>query len=127
MRKTYKGQVFSGIGVAATRVNQNLEIYKRESGMNLVLGTLNVQLTEKFRVPTNSLYIPPERIKPIKKKRGVTLVPARIQGEEVIIMVPEQSIYEKNIIEIMAPFNIREKFCFKDGDEIEVVIDSNVH
>ncbi len=123
MGKIYKGRIFSGKRVATTRVKQNLEVYKRESGMDLVLGTLNIQLTEDFEVPKNSVYIPSEEVKPIKKKRGVTLVPARIQGEKAVIMVPERPIYEKNIVEIMAPFNIREKFRLKDGDEIEVIID----
>jgi len=123
MGNIYKGQIFSGKKVATTRVKQNLEVYKRKSGMHLVLGTPNIQLKEDFEVPKNSVYIPPEETRPIKKKRGVTLVPARIQGEKVVILVPERQIYEKNILEIMAPFNIREKFRLEDGDEIEIIID----
>lgn len=122
MRKTYKGQVFSGKRVGTTRVEQNLETYKRESGMNLVSGTLNVRLPVAFEVPKSSIYIPPEIIKPIEKKRGVTLISARIHGEKVVIIVPERPIYRKNVIEIMAPFNIRERFCLKDGDEIKVIV-----
>ena len=122
MKKIYKGQIFSGKGVAITRVKQNLEVYKQESNMNLFLGTLNVRLTQDFKVPKGSIYIPPERIKPVKKKRGVTLVSARIHGEKVVILLPDRPIYEKNIIEIMAPFNMREKFCLKDDDEVEIEI-----
>ena len=123
MKKTYKGQVFSGKGVGTTRVKQNLETYIQASGKNLIPGTLNIRLTEDFEVLKKHIYIPPEQIKPIEKERGITLIHARINGEEVIIMVPDRPIYEKNIIEIIAPFNIRQRFCLKNGDEIEVLIE----
>lgn len=122
MKKIYKGQVFSGKGVATTRVKQNLEVYQQESNMNLVPGTLNLRLTEDFKIPEGSVYISPERIKPIEKERGVTIVPARIRAENVMILIPDRPIYKKNIIEIIAPFNIRQKFCLKDGDGVEVEI-----
>ncbi len=123
MSRTYKGQIFSGKGVGATRVKQNLETYIRASGKNLIPGTLNIRLTEDFQVPKKNIYIPREQIKPIEKERGVTLIHANVKGEEVIIMIPERPIYEENIVEIMASFNIRQRFCLKDGDEIEVLVE----
>ena len=123
MGKTYKGQVFSGKGVGTTRVKQNLETYIQASGKSLIPGTLNIRLTEDFEVPQKHIYIPPEQIKPIEKERGITLIHARINGEGVIIMVPDRPIYEKNVMEIMASFNIGEKFNLKDGDEIEVLVE----
>lgn len=123
MRKTYKGQIFSGKGVGTTRVKQDLETYIQASGKNLIPGTLNIRLIEDFEVPKKHIYIPPEQIKPIEKERGITLIHARINGEEVIIMVPDRPIYERNIMETMAPFNIRQKFCLKDGDVIEVLVE----
>ena len=123
MKKNYRGKIFSGKGIGSTRVKQNLETYIRASGKNLIPGTLNIQLTEDFEVPIKHIYIPPEQIKPIGKERGITLIQARINGEEVVIMVPDRPIYEKNIIEIMASFNIREKYFLKDGDEVEVLVE----
>ena len=122
MSRTYKGQIFSGKGVGATRVKQNLETYIRASGKNLIPGTLNIRLTEDFQVPNKHIYLSPEQIKPIEKERGVSLILAKVKGEEVIIMVPERPIYEKNIVEIMAPFNIRERFCLKDEDDVEILV-----
>ena len=120
---SYKGKIFSGIGVASERVSQNLDTYKDVSGIDLIPGTLNVRLSKDFEIPKNAKYIPPEKIKPLEKKRGVTLVPAKIKGEPVVIMVPEKPIYEANVIEIMASFQIKVKFCLNDGDEIEITTD----
>lgn len=123
MSKTYKGRIFSGLQVATTRVEQNIDIYKKESGMDLVPGTLNVRLTEDFVVPGNSIYIPKEKIKPADKSRGIILVPAKVESEAVLIMVTDPLFYDSDVIEIMAPFHIRNRFGFADGDEIEVAID----
>lgn len=91
--------------------------------MEFFPGTLNVHLDKTFEIPTDSIHIPPEKILPIEKNRGVMLVPAKLRSSKVVILIPEPLFYEKNEIEIMAPFNIRERFCLKDGDEIEVMVE----
>jgi CTP-dependent riboflavin kinase len=122
MKKTYNGEVFTGIGVAKTRVAENLEAYKQATGMDLLPGTLNVRLTERFVVPSHGIYIPPDRIKPIESNRGITLIEAVLDDEKVIIMYPDRPIYEPNVIEIMAPFNLRNRFRLKDGDEVHIEV-----
>ena len=123
MAKTYTGTIFSGIGVATTRVSQNLALYRKETGTELIPGTLNVRLLEEFEVPPGNVYLPPEKVEPAEDKRGITLVPAHIRDERVCIIVPDSPIYDGDVIEIMASFNVREKFCLKDNDTIEVIID----
>lgn len=122
MTKVYKGEVFTGIGVAKTRVEQNLDAYKQATGMDLLPGTLNVRLTEPFVVPSDSLYIPPDKIKPTENNRGITLIETVLGDEKVVIMHPDRPIYEPNVIEIMAPFNLRNRFKLKDGDEVQIEV-----
>ena len=81
---------------------------------------MNVRLTRDFKVPLQAIHIPADKILPADRKRGVTLVAARMCGEDVALMCPDRPIYEKNVVEIMASFNIRDRFGLKDGDEIEI-------
>ena len=118
----YKGRILTGIGVAKIRVEQNLDAYKQVTGMDLVPGTLNVRLTKNFEIPGDSIYIAPEKIQPIEKKRGIILVPAKLYRSKIVIMNPDPPFYNKKVIEIMAPFNIREQYGLKDGDEIEIEV-----
>ena len=122
MRKTYRGTIFSGLGVATTRVRQNLELYQAKTGMDLVPGTLNVELTEDFHVPDNRITISSTQVRPLSKKRAITLVRATMWGHDVIIMIPDPPKYGKHVIEVMASVNIRERFGLQDGDEVEIVL-----
>lgn len=120
--RIYRGKIFSGIGVATTRVKQNLHAYKQESGLDLIPGTFNVRLSEDFVIPEEHIYIPPQCVNPKEKQRGVTLIRASFLGEKVVILIPDKSMYAENIIEIMAAFKIKEHFHLKDGDEVEVKV-----
>jgi len=118
--KTYHGKIFSGLGVAATRIKVNAGIYKQKCGIDIYPGTLNIRLNENFTIPEKSIYIDAKEIKSTSKKRNLILVPAKFRTEQVIIMVPDPLFYDKNIIEVMASENLKEKYSLKDGDEIEV-------
>jgi CTP-dependent riboflavin kinase len=122
MPKEYKGSVFSGLGRATIRVEQNIELYKQICGMDLIPGTLNVRLNEEFCIPEKSIYITPDKIKPTEKKRGVTLTPANLNNEKVMIIVPDRSDYDKTVLEMMAPFNIRTKWGLKDGSIVSIIV-----
>src|SRR3972149_1147314 len=105
MTKAYTGFVVSGLGVAKERVLQNKALYERVSGMCLVPGTLNILLSNsEFEIPKHSSFIPPDMVQPLKKKRGVTLVPAKLGNEDVVIIVPDNSVYGKRTLEVMASF-----------------------
>ncbi|RLI18764.1 hypothetical protein DRO44_00260 [Candidatus Bathyarchaeota archaeon] len=41
---------------------------------------------------------------------------------ECVIVLPEITGYPDNIVEIVAPVNLREKFGLKDGETVEVKI-----
>ena len=118
--KIYHGKIFSGLGVSSTRTQQNAVIYKQKSGMDLYPGTLNVTLTEDFLIPDKLIFIDKKDIKPDNSSRNIRLILAKFRDIEVIIMSPDPMFYDKNIIEVMAVENLREKYNLKDGDEVEI-------
>ena len=121
-KKEYQGSVFSGVGRAKVRVQQNIELYRQVCGVDLIPGTLNVRLTKEFLIPETSIYITPDRIRPIEKKRGVALVSAKLNNEGVILIIPDRSGYDKTVVEVMAPFNLRERLGLSDGSIVTITV-----
>ena len=120
-KRKYRGKIFSGIGVARTRVAENLELYEMKSGMQFYPGTLNIKLSEMFELPEDNIHIPAEEIKTSGRKSDISLVPARLLGERVFLLYPHNPMYERDVMEIMGSFNIRDRFNLNDGDEIEII------
>ncbi len=90
--------------------------------MQFFPGTLNVRVTEEFNLPDHRIDIAAEEIVSTGRKGKISLVPARLFGESVFLLYPHNAIYEQNVIEIMAPFNVRNRFGLSDGDEIEIEV-----
>ncbi len=120
--KKYRGEIFSGIGVAQTRIADNLELYEKKSGVRFFPGTLNVRLTEEFELPSDNIHITAEEILTPGRKSDISLVPAHLFGEKVFLLYSHNPMYDRNIIEIMASFIIRDRFDLSDGNEIEVEV-----
>lgn len=118
--KTYHGIIFSGLGVAGILIQQNAEVYKQKCGFDLYPGTLNITLSENFVFPEKVIFIDAKEIKFAYMKLDIYLIPATFRHDNVIIMVPDPSFYDKNVIEVMATENLKEKYNLKDGDEVEI-------
>lgn len=120
-----KGEIFSGRGEGAkfmelAWVKKQME---EKLGFTLFPGTLNVKLT------TNSVKMG----KLLKKRAGVEILPAsgycrgrffkaKLHGVECAVIVPEVVGYPENIVEVVAPVNLREKLCLLDGSPVEVEV-----
>jgi riboflavin kinase len=120
-----KGEIFSGRGEGAkfmelAWVKEQME---EKLGFTLFPGTLNVKLT------TNSVKMG----KLLKKRAGVEILPAsgycrgrlfkaKLNGVECAVIVPEVVGYPENIVEVVAPVNLREKLCLLDGSRVEVEV-----
>jgi riboflavin kinase len=120
-----KGEIFSGRGEGAkfmelAWVKKQME---EKLGFTLFPGTLNVKLT------TNSVKMG----KLLKKRAGVEILPAsgycrgrlfkaKLNGVECAVIVPEVVGYPENIVEVVAPVNLREKLCLLDGSPVEVEV-----
>jgi len=122
----FTGKIFSGNGEGARFIELSWvkEQISEKLGFTPYLGTLNVRLTEND-IGNKGL---------LKKAKAVDICPTEgfCQGKcfeayfmnklKCGIIVPEVANYPKNVIEIIAPVNLREKFHLKDGDLVDVVI-----
>jgi len=122
---TLRGKVFTGIGEGRTftRLDWARKQFQDKMGFEPLAGTLNIQLS-----PDD------ERLKLLKSFKGIEIEPpkgflsgrcfrALIKGQvEGAVVIPESSRYPTNVVEVIAPVNLREEFSLKDGDEIELKI-----
>jgi len=120
------GTVISGKGegenfLKLTWVRQQIQ---EKLGFTPYPGTLNLKL-DKESIKLN---------KTLQKEKSVEIVPregfrrgkcfkahiaSSING---VVVFPEVANYPKNIIEIIAPVNLREKLQIKNGDSVEIKI-----
>jgi len=96
--------------------------FKEKLGFTPYPGTLNLGISGK------------SDLNEIKKARGIEIIPekgyeegkcfralvmGKIWGAVVVLDFPE---YPSNLLEVMAPMNLREKLGLQDGMEIEVKV-----
>ncbi len=121
---TVKGKVISGTKKGKQIVN--LHWVKRQFieklGFNPYPGTLNLQLTNETDIQklhrSDGIIIKPEKGY-YEGKCFKALVMGKAEGAVVLPDVPD---YPPDLLEILAPVNLRETFGLKDGMEIEVKI-----
>jgi riboflavin kinase len=122
---TLEGKVFTGEGngkkyVGLPWVKQQI---KKKLGYTPFLGTLNLKLTKESETSKKLL----------KKTQATTILPAKgycvglffkasIEGVECTIVAPQIENYPENVLEIIAPVNLRDKLRLKDGDTVRVSV-----
>jgi len=119
-----KGKVFSGNKRGKRFVN--LPWVKRQIneklGFNPYIGTLNLRLPNEAGVnelrEVNGIKIVPEKGY-YEGKCFKALVMGKVEGAVVLPDFPE---YPPDLLEILAPVNLRKTLGLKDGVEIEVTI-----
>lgn len=124
-KMTLKGKVFSGGGTGSLFVDLPWarKQFKEKLGFNPYPGTLNLRLSpgtyaKELRDVTKGIKVtPPEgfyggrcfKAQVMKKVRGAVVVPD-VQG------------YPPDLLEILAPVNLRKALELKDGMEVEVTV-----
>jgi CTP-dependent riboflavin kinase len=127
-----KGQVLSGKGEAAKFVEFPWvkEQIEAKLGFEPYPGTLNIRLAKDSLGLQTALVAANFSSQEILPKKGgcsgkcvrAYLTSRARGGSECAIITPEVDGYPQDIIEIVAPMNLREKFKFQDGDVIEIKI-----
>jgi riboflavin kinase len=121
-----QGKVFSGSGEGAKFIQLSWvkNQITQKLGFTPYPGTLNIKLTE------DSINIK----ELLKKAKATEISPAEgfrhgkcfeayfMNGLKCAIVIPDVMNYPANIIEIIAPINLRAKFQLKDGDAVKVKI-----
>jgi riboflavin kinase len=120
-----RGRVFSGEGKGAyfVKLPWAMRQFEEKLGFIPYAGTLNLAL------PRES-----EASKILKEHPGIIITPAEgfypgrcfrvvISGSlQGAIVMPETPNYPENVLEVIAPVNLREKLSLRDGDEVEIIV-----
>ncbi|MEM2925643.1 MAG: DUF120 domain-containing protein [Halobacteria archaeon] len=137
-----KGRVITGLGEGQYYMSLNgyVKQFEKILGFKPFPGTLNLQLDETSTLERKRLNhgIPLHGFKSHQRTYGGGEVyPAKlgkIKGAVVskikgAVVIPERTHYPPDILEFIAPFNLRQKLNLKDGDLVEVRIsnDSRSH
>ena len=125
---TLRGRVFSGGGKGSFFVNLPWarKQFKDKLGFNPYPGTLNLKLTpgtdvDKLRNTTKGIKIEsPQGF--CEGRCFKALVMEKLWGA---VVVPDVPGYPSDLLEILAPVNLREKLGLKDRMEIEVTVQLN--
>jgi riboflavin kinase len=121
-----KGTVFSGKGEGARFIE--LPWVKKQIveklGFTPYRGTLNIELTkEEFGNRALLEKVQAIEISPVKGfGRGRCFKANLMDKLECAIVIPKIPNYPENMIEVIAPTNLREKLQLRDGDSVEVKI-----
>jgi riboflavin kinase len=121
-----KGKVFSGKGEG--RKFTELEWFRKQIesklGFTPCLGTLNVRLDGKATESKKTLSrIEATEIVPSEDfSSGRCYEACLLYNVKCALVVPQIANYPEDVIEIIAPVNLRKKLRLKDGDAIEIKI-----
>lgn len=128
MSMVVKGQIVAGIGVGSSFIGMEWvrEQILEKLGFDPYLGTLNVRMDEETSRRYHSLLEGREGIpiEPLDERyyRGKCYrgrIDDRIDCAIVVPIVPD---YPVDLVEIVAPVNLRERLGLRDGSEVTVEI-----
>jgi riboflavin kinase len=119
------GNVFSGQGegknfLELPWVKQQI---KEKLGFTPYPGTLNLLLSEKSAKRIKLLETAPSiKVCSAKGYCNGRLIKALTETLECAIVIPEVVGYPKNVLEIIAPVNLKEALKLEDGSQVTVVV-----
>lgn len=128
---TVEGTVFTGLGEGAYYISK--EYYRKQFveklGFDPYPGTLNLKLATDYDLKTRAELeaYPAIEIQGFKNENRtfgtVKCYPARI-GNKVkgALILALRSHYDRSVLEIVAPVNIRKQLSLKDGQKVKVEI-----
>lgn len=119
-----KGKITAGQGEGQYYISR--EVYRNQFiqklGIDPFPGTLNLLISDFFRE---------DEVKSVKIEGfvdenrtfgGCICFFAHISGIKCAIVRPERTSYPPNLIEIIAPVNLRNALKLSDGDEVTVIV-----
>jgi riboflavin kinase len=122
-----KGKIAAGLGEGQYYISR--EGYRNQLiqklGIDPFPGTLNL-LTSGSSKEDEVNEVKSIKIEGFKDENrtfgGCICFPAQISGIKCAIIKPERTSYPPNLIEIIAPVNLRNALKLSDGDEVVVVV-----
>jgi len=119
------GIVQGGIGEGAYYVSQKeyQTQFNEKLGFKAYPGTLNLKISKEELAPflANKPSIKINSFTTKERTFGsLTCCKIKIKSAQAAIVVPERTRHSEDIIEIIAPVNLREELRFKDNDKIKI-------
>ncbi len=112
----------SGEGTYYTSLKQYKEKIKQKLGFKVYPGTLNIKIKKEETAPFLNC-LTPIKIAGFKTKErtfgSITCYKIKLKNTKAAIVAPEKTRY-KDILEIIASFNLRNKFNLKTGTKITI-------
>jgi len=132
----FEGHIITGMGEGAYYMSLNgyKQQFKEKLGYEPYPGTLNIKLNSMLYVEAKKemLKYPSIDIEGFSDQSRtfgwVKCYPAYINDSVDInssILILERTHYDDSIIEIIAPFSIKEQFSLKNGDYIKLKVNTN--
>ena len=132
----FEGHIITGMGEGAYYMSLNgyKQQFKEKLGYEPYPGTLNIKLNSMLYVEAKKemLKYPSIDIEGFSDQSRtfgwVKCYPAYINDSVNInssILILERTHYDDSIIEIIAPFSIKEQFSLKEGDYIRLKVNTN--
>jgi len=125
MMLVLRGKVSSGLGEGKkfTQLPWVKRLIREKLGFEPYPGTLNLRLSSNVKISKMLDKFSCIRISSRGDFASGRLYKALISSEvHGAVIRPEVPDYPEDIIEILAPIGLREKFNLRDGDEVEVKI-----
>ncbi|WP_423793147.1 CTP-dependent riboflavin kinase [Methanocaldococcus indicus] len=123
-----EGKVVSGLGEGKKylSIKKYKEDIKKYLGFYPYEGTLNILLNNEIDFSNFKYFETEDFTHNNKKYYGIRLIPVNILINDTKIsggiVLPKKTKHKKNILEIIAPIKLREKFNLKDGDTIKIEV-----
>ena len=122
------GKIVGGAGEGAyfTQIDWVQQQCDEKLGFKPYPGTLNLKISEEF-IPAIEILDPEkgiELISPDPRFCNAMAFPVSLGDISGAIILPEEKVrvHPENIIEIIAPLNIKTSLKVKDGDSVKIVI-----
>lgn len=120
-----RGKVFSGKseGEKFIELPWVREQIAKKIGFVPYPGTLNIKLEENSAKPKLLKKAKAVEISPVAGFcRGKCFKAYLMDNLECAIVIPEIADYPEDVLEVIAPINLREKLSLKNGDTVEIKI-----
>lgn len=125
----FSGKVVPGLGTggAFLKLKGYTESVQKLLGFKVYPGTLNVKIpAEQIDLRLSMRGLKPVEIPGFEtggKRYGkLSMYKAKIFGEPAGVVFPEMSHHGLDVLEIISPDNMRERYKLKDGADIEIIV-----
>lgn len=120
-----RGKIFSGVGEGTkfTKLPWVTRQIEEKLGFTPYPGTLNMRLEDNVSVKKLLTRLKAIEILPVEGYcRGKCFKARLMEKLECAVILPEVEGYPEDVIEIVAPVNLREKLKLEDGEIVEVKV-----